>query len=245
MSLHAPELKKLLEAASNFTPRNAFIAGGALTSVFTGQPINDVDLYFKSKDAFIAAVRRAYDDGLWCVAASDRAITFARGNEIIQLMHFDFFETAGSVFDAFDFTACMAAYDIDAQAFVFHDEFLKHAAQRYLRFHAGTRFPFGSLLRTIKYQARGYSLGKGDLLRIALRCHQVPLNSWDDLAAAIGGQYGERVALDTERPFSVDAAISLIASTEFTAPAIPEDMPGDADELLAKIGVLQVEGLAA
>lgn len=245
MSLHAPELKKLLVAATDFTPRHAYIAGGALTSVFTAQPINDVDLYFKSKEAFIDAVRRAYDEGLWCLAATDRAITFARGDCVIQLMHFGFFETAEAIFDAFDFTACMAAYDIDAQAFVFHDDFLKHASQRYLKFHAGTRFPFGSLLRTIKYRARGYSLGKGDLLRIALRCHQVPLNSWDDLAAAIGGQYGERVALDTEQPFSVDAAIALISSTEFTVPAAPEDMPGDADELLAKVGVLQVEKIAA
>lgn len=245
MTLHAPELNKLLAAASDFTPLHAFIAGGALTSVFTAQPINDVDLYFKSKEAFIEAVRDAYDNGLWCVAASDRAITFAHGDSVLQFMHFDFFETAEAIFDAFDFTACMAAYDLDAQTFVFHDDFFKHANQRYLKFHAGTRFPFGSLLRTIKYQARGYSLGKGDLLRIALRCHQVPLNSWDDLAAAIGGQYGERVALDTEQPFSVDAAIALISNTEFTVPAVPDDMPGNADDLLVKVGVLQAEKLAA
>jgi len=245
MTAHAPELKKLLTAASNFTPEGAFIAGGALTSVFTGQAINDVDLYFKSREAFIAAVRAAYGDGLWCVAASDRAITFSRGNDVIQLMHFDFFETAEAVFDAFDFTVCMAAYDLDTEAFAFHPEFFKHASQRHLSFHSGTRYPFGSLLRTIKYRERGYKFGKGDLLRIALCCHQVPLESWDDLAAAIGGQYGERVALDTDQPFSIAAAIDLLANTEVTVPTAPEEMPGSADELLVKVGVLPGNALAA
>ncbi|MCU1123506.1 hypothetical protein JAK34_15825 [Stenotrophomonas maltophilia] len=245
MTAHAPELKKLLAAADHFTPKNSFIAGGALTSVFTGQPINDVDIYFKSKQSFIDAVRDAYDSGLWCVAATDRAVTFARGEDIVQLMLFDFFNTAEAVFDAFDFTVCMAAYDVDAEAFIFHPDFFKHNSQRHLSFHSGTRFPFGTLLRTIKYRERGYKLGRGDLLRIALRCHQVSLNSWEDLAAAIGGQYGERVQLETDKPFSIDAAIELLASAEFTVPATADEMPGSATELLVQIGVLPGAAIAA
>lgn len=245
MTAHAPELKKLLAAAAGFTPKNSFIAGGSLTSVFTNQPINDVDLYFKTKEAFIDAVRDAYDNSLWCVTASDRAITFASGDNIIQLMLFDFYETADAIFDAFDFTVCMAAYDVDGEAFVFHPDFFKHNSQRHLSFHSGTRYPFGSLLRTIKYRERGYKMGRGDLLRIALCCHGVKLESWDDLAAAVGGQYGERVLLETDQPFSVTAAVDLLSSSEFTVPATADEMPGDADELLVKVGVLPGSALAA
>lgn len=237
MSKHAGELSKIKESAAWFLPAGAFIAGGALTSAFTGQAINDVDVYFKSQDAFCDAVERAYEDGMWCVAATDRAVTFAHGESIVQLMHFDFFPTPAAVFDAFDFTVCMAAYDIDAQAFVFHDDFMKHAAQRFLRFHSGTRYPFGSLLRVLKYQSRGYTLGKGDLLRIALCCHRTPLTSWDDLARAIGGQYGEKVNLDQTRPFSIDAALDLIATTDFTVPCGADAMPWSAEELLEQVGV--------
>lgn len=242
--MHDSELNKLLSASSYFTPPGAMIAGGALTSIFTGQPINDVDMYFKAKEDFIRAVERAYEDGLWCVHASDRSVTFARGNEVIQLMHFDWFADAQAVFDAFDFTVCMAAYDFDSEKFIFHDDFLKHASQRYLKFHSGTRFPFGSLLRTIKYRERGYTLGKGDLIRIALCCHRVPLESWEDLAAAIGGQYGERVNLTTDEPFSIQAAIDVLESGEFTVKAIPDEMPGSADELLVKIGLLPGSALS-
>lgn len=93
---------------------NAFVAGGAVTSVFTGAKINDVDVYFKSLRAFETGVYQAYEDGLWCVAASKRAVTFAdRSNNIAQLMHFDYFPTADDIFGAFDFTICMGALDLD------------------------------------------------------------------------------------------------------------------------------------
>lgn len=236
---HQSELSKILAAGDQFSPPGAFIAGGALTSAFTGKPINDVDLYFKTEKDFCEAIERAYDEGLWCVAATDRAVTFARGDLIVQLMHFDFFADAAAIFDAFDFTMCMAAYDLDAKRFVFHDDFMKHAAQRFLRFHSGTRYPFGSLLRVLKFQARGYSIGKGDLLRIALCCHKTPLTSWDDLASAIGGQYGEKVQLDSDRPFSIDAALDVIATSDYSiqATAGAQEMPGSAEGLLELIGV--------
>lgn len=241
---HENELKKIMAAGDWFAPSGAFIAGGALTSAFTGKDINDVDYYFRTKQAFIDAVERAYDEGLWCVSATDRAVTFARGSCIVQLMHFDFFETAEAIFDAFDFTVCMGAYDLDAKEFVFHDDFMKHASQRFLKFHSGTRYPFGSLLRVLKYQSRGYTLGKGDLLRIALCCHKTPLTSWDELSAAIGGQYGEKINLESDTPFSIDAAVDLIARTDFTIQAAQaEEMPAFAEELLAKIGVIRMAEL--
>lgn len=236
---HSKELQKITEAAYSFLPTGAFIAGGALTSSFTGQPIKDVDMYFKSKNLFMDAVEQAYDEGLWCIAASDRAVTFVTGDKIIQLMHFDFFETAEAIFDAFDFTVCMAAYDIDAEAFIFHEDFMKHAAQRFLRFHSGTRYPFGSLIRVLKYQSRGYTIGKSDLLRIGLCCSQVELNSWDELARAIGGQYGEKAKIEETQPFSIEAALDLFTDTEIMVHAEQEAMPGDADELLEKIGLVR------
>lgn len=235
---HEKELQQIKVASGHFSPKGAFIAGGAITSVFTGKPINDVDFYFKSKDDFIEAVGLAYNESLWCVAASDRAVTFVNGDSIVQLMHFDFFPTAEAIFDAFDFTVCMAAYDLDKEEFVFHENFMKHAAQRHLSFHSGTRYPYGSLLRVLKYQQRDYRIGKGDLLRIGLSLQKVQINSWDDLAAAIGGQYGDRAKIETDQPYSLEAAIDMFKDVEINsvAPA-SEVMPGNAYDLLKKIGI--------
>ena len=235
---HVKELQSILKAGQHFAPKGAFIAGGALTSAFTGLGINDVDIYFKNKEAFIEAIQQAYDESLWCVSATDRAVTFVRDNSVIQLMHFDFFETAEAIFDAFDYTVCMAAYDIDKEDFVFHEDFMKHAAQRFLRFHSGTRYPYGSLMRVLKYQQRGYTIGKSDLLRIGLCLQRVPLESWDDLAAAIGGQYGEKAKVDTDKPFSIEAALELFTDTETITYGDKEEMPGHAGALLFKLGMI-------
>jgi hypothetical protein len=234
---HEKELEQIKVAANYFNPTGAFIAGGAITSVFTGQPIRDVDFYLKSKEAFIEAVAQAYDESFWCLAATDRAVTFARGSDIIQLMHFDFFPTAEAVFDAFDFTVCMGAYDLDTKEFIFHEEFMKHAAQRHLSFHSGTRYPYGSLLRVLKYQQRDYKISRSDLLRIGLSLQKVKIESWDDLAAAIGGQYGEKALIETDKPYSLDAAIDLYKNADITVPAASEEMPGNAYECLKKIGI--------
>jgi len=236
MTQHKKELNSILVAASHFMPQGAIIAGGALTSAFTGTNINDVDMYFKTKDDFILAVEQAYDEGLWCVAATNRAVTFVQGSSVIQLMHFDFFETAEAIFDAFDFTVCMAAYDLDSKEFIFHTDFFKHASQRFLRFHNGTRYPYGSLMRVLKYQQRGYKIGKSDILRIGLACQRVEMESWDDLACAIGGQYGDIAKIETDTPFSLDAADEMFRDADFTI-AEKEVMPGNFEDLLDKIGV--------
>lgn len=193
----------------------AFAAGGAVTSVFTGKDINDVDVYFKSREAFEYAVASAYENGNWCVSSSKRAVTFVDGDNIIQFMHFDFFPTAQTIFDAFDFTVVMGALDFDTGEFSLHDDFMKHNSQRFLRFHPGTRYPLASATRVLKYQDRGYTIGKGDILKIALAGRKVKIDTWEELKDQIGGAYGEKVVLAGEdKEFSLDAAIEALTVTE-------------------------------
>lgn len=243
---------------------NAFIAGGAVTSAFTNAKINDVDVYFKSRRAFETGVYQAYEDGLWCVAASKRAVTFAgRNNDIAQLMHFDYFPTAEAIFAAFDFTVCMGALDLDAgpkskwegiqfvttggdhpdSGFIFHPDFLKHNSQRFLKFNAGTRYPLASATRVLKYQQRGYTIGKGDIMKIALAVRGVAINSWEDLKDQIGGAYGDKVVIGNENtPFSLDAAIEALtvedAESDPWAQPANDNMPGNAEDLLRHIANL-------
>lgn len=237
MARYASETKLLL---AGITPIDgAYIAGGALTSVFTRQPINDYDIYFKSEQSFRDAVENAYGDGLWCVDVSKRAATFAEGNSVYQFMHFGFFPTASEIFDAFDFTACMAAYDFDAKELVLHDDFLTHCSQRFLRFNPGTRYPLASAVRVLKYQDRGYSIGKGDITRIALACRKVEINSWEDLKDQIGGAYGDKVLLNAQGDFTLDAALEALDPDSIWTNKDSEEQPGFADALLAKIADLK------
>lgn len=242
----------------------AYIAGGAVTSAFTNAKINDVDVYFKSRRAFEIGVYQAYEDGLWCVAASKRAVTFAdQSGNIAQLMHFDYFPTAEDIFAAFDFTVCMGALDLDAgkkskwvgielvttgeehpeSGFVLHVDFLKHNSQRFLKFNPGTRYPLASATRVLKYQQRGYTIGKGDMMKIALAVRGVTIETWEDLKDQIGGAYGDKVVLGNEdKPFTLGAAIAALtvddAESEPWVQPANDNMPGSPEALLQHISNL-------
>jgi hypothetical protein len=238
------EAEKKMVRAKAYPFEQAFVAGGAITSVFTAQPVNDADIYFKSRAAFEKAVFQAYEEGFWCVDASKRAVTFSDNQTYIyQLMHFDFFPTAEDIFKAFDFTINMAALDLDSNEFIFHDDFLKHCSQRFLRFNKGTRYPLASLTRVLKYQQRGYTIGKGDILKIALACRGVNIDGWEDLKDQIGGAYGNKVVLENEdNPFSLDAAIDALtvdeAGKDKFEVAANDNQPSNADDLLRKLAEL-------
>lgn len=231
------EYNKLFAAMPCSRPDGAFIAGGAVTSVFTNQPINDVDVYFKTKEAFIEAVRYAYEeDFLWCINASKRAVTFAHGDLIVQFMYFDFFPTAQDIFNSFDFTVCMGAFDCDTKEWVFHEDFLKHNSQRFLRFNSGTRYPIASALRALKYKDRGYTIGNGEFLKILLAARTPEINSWEELKDQIGGSYGDAVALENEGiPYSPQAAVNSINPDRVWVRET-QDNPGNPEDLLLKIG---------
>lgn len=237
MTKYQNEIKTLLAGTNRY--KGAYIAGGAITSVFTRQPINDYDYYFKSERDFQRAVAGAYDDGLWCVDASKRAVTFASGHDVYQFMHFGFFPEASDIFASFDFTACMAAYDFDTQELMMHDDFLTHCSQRFLRFNPGTRYPLASAVRVLKYQDRGYSIGKGDITRIALACRKVEINTWEQLKDQIGGAYGDKVMLNAEGDFSLDAAIAALDPDTIWTNREAKDQPAFADDLLRKIADLK------
>ncbi|PWL18854.1 hypothetical protein DKP76_07270 [Falsochrobactrum shanghaiense] len=243
--------RKLIMAASPLRFDGAFIAGGAVTSAFTNAKINDVDVYFKSRRAFETGVYQAYEDGLWCVAASKRAVTFVSGDTIAQLMHFDYFPTADAIFAAFDYTVCMGALDLDVHqrdghpdsGFIFHPDFLKHNSQRFLKFNPGTRYPLASATRVLKYQQRGYTIGKGDMMKIALAVRGVRIESWEDLKDQIGGAYGDKIVLGNEdKPFTLDAAIEALtvedAESEPWVQPANDNMPGNAEDLLRHIANL-------
>lgn len=264
--------RKLIMAASPLRFDNAFIAGGAVTSAFTNAKINDVDVYFKSRRAFETGVYQAYENGLWCVAASKRAVTFVSGDTIAQLMHFDCFPTASDIFAAFDFTVCMGALDFDAgpktkwnpltsnfdtegephpeSGFIFHPDFLKHNSQRFLKFNPGTRYPLASATRVLKYQQRGYTIGKGDMMKIALAVRGVRIESWADLKDQIGGAYGDKVVLGNEdTPFTLEAAIEALtvedAESEPWVQPANDNMPGTPEQLLQHIANLNGEPYVA
>ena len=200
-----------------FKSYRCILAGGAITSLFTNKPINDLDIYFRCKDDVMQFfVNEIMSTNIWVLANTKKAFLFkqSQSDVLIQLIYFQTFKTAEDIFDTFDFTACMGAYDFDKEEFVFHDDFFKANSQRHLMFNSSTAFPLVSALRVEKYKEKGYSISKTEYLRILLTCMNLHIDNYEDLKDQLGGMYG----------VDYDEIIQPKEDEEFDLPAIIERM---------------------
>lgn len=198
-----------------------YVAGGALTSIACNREINDLDIYFPSFQSLIKVVTEIFTqqkDHLLSMEyivhhMTKKSLLLKNDGDIkVQFIHFQFFENVQQIFNTFDFTVCMAAYDLAEDEVVFEDDFMLHNSQRYLKFNPDTAFPIVSLLRAGKYQERGYTISKSEMLRIAMKCMTLNIDSYEELAEHIGGMYGidPDELFNKDIPFSLDAAIEQL-----------------------------------
>ena len=217
-----PQMKKVLNQLGDVvleacSEAGAMIAGGALTSAFTHQDIKDIDIYFRDKESMTQAFLKVTDD--WenvYLGHTDKSITIRdlESGATVQFIFFDYFNDLQSVFSAFDFTVCMAGIDLKDGTLQMHPQFLSDIASRTLHFNDGTRFPYISLIRTRKYQDRGYKLSKGTILAIANACAQWKISNWQQAKEQLGGVYGDEidVKVGENLEFSQQALNELLTS---------------------------------
>lgn len=198
----------------------AIVAGGMITSIFTRRDINDVDIYFKSnEDAFNFMVQR---EGDYIRSETDKAMLFqdTESGLWLQCIYFDFFKNAEEIFKCFDFTVCMGAFDFESEKFILHRDFLKHNAQRILKFNSQTKFPLISALRIEKYKNKGYKISKPEYIKLMLTVNKLNINSLEEFKKQTGGMYGERFNLLFDekefenKEFNIETAIELLDKIE-------------------------------
>ncbi len=234
-----------------------FIAGGALTSIFTGAQINDIDIYFRSRgsldrvmqvfcnikdktlpiqrptipDAEVTTKEVLFkvDDNIQPVTITKKSVVFSQGNGYwnptkgsytpqasLQFISFQYFDKPEDIFDTFDFSINMAAYDCASGELTLHDNFLKHLARRSLVVNTDTAYPLISLLRCDKYKERGYNISTKEQMSLMFAVANMEINSWEDAKDHIGGMYGFDVEdlFDEDEEFSLDKVIAQLKSIE-------------------------------
>lgn len=197
-----------------FQEYGVFLGGGAITSLFTNNPINDFDIYFQDEGSAIGVIEDVFTDNLgWFVHSTEKSASFVNKEMTYQLIHFKYFKTPEEVFSAFDYTVCMGLYDFKKEEFVLHDNFLKHNSQRILKFNPETVFPYISMLRIDKYKRKGYKISKPEFMKVLLTCSKLKINSYEELKNHVGGMYGDsfdKVFDDIDETFDVDEAIEKL-----------------------------------
>ena len=180
------ELKKL----------NTMIAGGAITSLYTGKKINDFDLYFKNEDDAIKAEKLLKENGYSLMSKTNNALTFENHNilEGMNPLMFQiiigknlFFDNPKDLIASFDFTINMAAFDLKAGELIIGDKFEEDNLKRKLIYNNKSKYPIVSLQRAIKYINRGYSLSPVEQVNIALHINSLLINNLMDLKIQLQG----------------------------------------------------------
>lgn len=189
------------------------VAGGTITSLFTNRDINDIDIYFKSKEN-LGDFLRSEMEGKWVIAHTDKAFLFKYNKIEIQAIYFKYFDNPQEIFKTFDFTVCMGAYDFETEQFVLHKDFVKHNSQRILKFNQGTAYPIVSALRIDKYKKKGYTISKPEFIRVMLTILKSEINDYKTLKEQMGGMYGE----------NYDKLLKPVEGEEFDLASIIEKM---------------------
>jgi hypothetical protein len=195
-------------------PDGTFLAGGAVLSLMTGNKINDLDLYFASREAVAEFIEE--NNGVYLYSVTDKSISLSLsttkyGTKEFQLIYFDSYNSADEVFHDFDFTVCMCAYSFDDKQFYFHTDFWEHLGAKKLVFSPSTKFPIISLLRVEKYQQKGFSISNGELRKIALAISKLNLEAKSEFIHQYRSMYGLESSVDLflEEDALFDATLAL------------------------------------
>jgi len=235
-----------------------FVAGGAITSLFTNRDVNDIDIYFPSQESLKKVLIHMYCEEermldepsclqgelqqfeAMIVSVTEKAVTVAHNKTLLQLIYFDYYDTAEKIFDSFDFTACMGAYDIKSGEFVLHPEFIYDNSAKRLTVNTKTAFPFISVLRIQKYVERGWTISTKHVMMLSLACNKLKIASWDELKAQMGGMYGYCTddIFDDKAEFSIAEAIRQLSLLRYEPMfiATPINQP-DIKPLLKTLGI--------
>jgi hypothetical protein len=213
----------------------------------TKQPIADYDIYPKHVEGLYSAIDILGSEGE-LINISDKALTYllykVHDNEgaraIAQVVIDTYYDTSDKIFESFDFSVCMGAYDMDTYQFVYGDDFWKDNAARVIHFNPGTKYPFASLVRTNKYRKKGYHIPKAELMKIgiAVALRGIP-KSWTELEESIGGFYGKKIRLMTEdKEYSLENVLDVLTNAEdFEYACYSDNEPIDisSDVLIARL----------
>ncbi len=168
------------------------LSGGAITSIFTDNHVNDLDFYIKDKSDVPKAVAffsKWFSEPPY---VTENAYTFKRKSSrsrkiwTAQLVT-RFTGQPAEILDTFDFTITQGLYDFENSQFVFGDRFFQDNAKKKLVYLGKSHFPICAMYRTKKYQMRGYNLPGSTIMHIALSIVRLDIKNYKELKQQLMG----------------------------------------------------------
>lgn len=197
------------------------IAGGALRSIISKSPINDIDLYI-TDDSLVFNIIDDLAETYKVVANTDNAITLKHktNNKLIQIIRKVYLYSSNptALFDEFDFTITCALFYKDT--LYLGETFLEDLASNSLVIHSKhLKYPIATLIRTQKYQRYGFKVSSMLLVNLALQIHALDISTYADLKAQLQGidtTIFEAMLKDTDKlSFTVPDMLNYMSENYF------------------------------
>ena len=185
--------QKIKQANLNTTLFKWFIAGGALTSVFSSKSISDLDIFFNSFEDY-KLMRNSFDvdinqDNVYIkvpVIETNNAVSYCINDCRVQLIK-KLFGTPEEVINQFDFTVCMGAYIPQERKIILDESFLYHLSQRILCFNTNAKYPIASLWRAKKYIKKDFVFPAIEAIKLSLTINNLNIKTYKDLKEQLEG----------------------------------------------------------
>lgn len=181
--------------------QNAFVSGGAISSLLLNEKVNDYDIYLRTKTACEEVAqfainylnqkhRKSYtlnisDERIKLVinssvdkfnsgdvsAISPNAISFKDDIQIITR----FFGEPAEVHKNYDFVHCTNYYSLWNNSLELNDRALVSLLEKDLKY-VGSKYPVCSIMRLRKYLSRGFTISAGEIVKICYQISEIDLN---------------------------------------------------------------------
>jgi hypothetical protein len=137
--------------------KNYFLAGGAISSILLGEPPRDYDIFAVDEGSFqFARLSNKFD----------KETRYSYSKDDVTLIKGVFANIPEHVVSTFDFSH-VKCFATSAHKACIPDETLADIRNRRLRYTGG-RNPVNSLVRSYKFQARGWKMATADMLKLAI-----------------------------------------------------------------------------
>lgn len=168
---------------------NAILAGGSIADMFCDRKVNDYDLYFRTPEDAYDVYKFLHNQTDNIVNISKRALTFGNCGSVVQLVFMDYYNTPEELFDNFDFTVCMGAYDFANDKWCFSDRFVVDNCNKRIVVNKNTPWILNSFDRVDKYIEKGYKIEKRELLKMGLLASKIESSNVEQLKENLQGIY--------------------------------------------------------
>ncbi len=161
---------------------NLFVGGGFIRAVVAGEQPSDIDLFGVSKDLLVAIAKelqgtRGGKENCLLHHTKNAVTVISNGRITVQFITRWTYSTLDEVTASFDFTVCQAA--IGRGGVEKNAPWVSQASDRFYQDLAARRLVYthpirdeeagGSLMRSIKYMKRGYTMQIGSLAGVVAR----------------------------------------------------------------------------